>query len=86
MRDGWCERTKNLTRVSVMPNNKRYLTYKDKYIIGKSSQESEDFDLLVFARRDIETAINEVMIMRYVHAHSTTAANSYALKFMLSQS
>lgn len=57
LKDGWCERTKNLTSVSVMPNNKRYKTYKDKYIIGKSSQESEDFDLLVFARRDIETAI-----------------------------
>ncbi|KAK8838602.1 hypothetical protein M9Y10_033234 [Tritrichomonas musculus] len=55
--DGWCHDTKNLTKITIDPRNPRYLCLDKKYIIGKSSESSEDYDVLVFAVRDIVEAI-----------------------------
>ena len=55
--DGWCNYTKKLTKITIDPRNPRYLCLDKNYIIGKSSESSEDYDVLVFAVRDIVEAI-----------------------------
>ena len=39
----------------LITNNKRYLSIDDKFIIGKSNIENEDYDVFVFACRDVNT-------------------------------
>ncbi|KAK8871513.1 hypothetical protein M9Y10_007242 [Tritrichomonas musculus] len=56
MQKGWCGYSWNLTKINVMPNNPRYKLYENKYIIGKTSIEQENFDILVFSVRDIKVA------------------------------
>lgn len=56
LEEGWCSSTQSLTNISVMKNNPRYLNYDGKYIIGKSSIEHENFDVLIFCNRDVKTA------------------------------
>lgn len=58
LKDGWCHSTPNLIDVELSPNNKsyKYLDKDRKMIIGKSNKNSEDFDILVFACRDITQA------------------------------
>ena len=54
LEDGWCESTNCLINITVSPNNPRYSVYEDKFIIGKSSSESENYDVLVFCVRNVE--------------------------------
>lgn len=54
LNDGWCNNTLNLNNVSVVENHPRFSLYDDKYIIGKSTLDADDFDVLEFAARDIE--------------------------------
>ena len=42
--------------VTVMPNNKMFINYEDKFIIGKSCIESDIFDVLIFCRFNVEYA------------------------------
>ena len=51
----WCSGITNLKRIKIMPNNKRYSSYKDKFILEKSSLNKETYDILVFSIRDVET-------------------------------
>ena len=57
LKKGWCNGTSQLKKINIMPNNKRYSIYNDKFIIGKSSIEKDDFDVLVFASRDIKKVV-----------------------------
>ncbi|KAK8857664.1 hypothetical protein M9Y10_016071 [Tritrichomonas musculus] len=41
--EGWCSILPKLTKIN-MQNNKNYTLYQDKFILGKSSLEKEDFD------------------------------------------
>ena len=56
LRDLWCNVTESLTYVDVDPNNPRYAVYGEnhKMIIGKSSIENDEYDVLNFCARDIE--------------------------------
>ncbi|KAK8899104.1 hypothetical protein M9Y10_001405 [Tritrichomonas musculus] len=54
LKEGWCIGMDTLTQISVDKNNPKYSTYDSKFIIGKSSIDQENYDLLVFARRDIK--------------------------------
>lgn len=51
---GWLYGALNLIKVSVMPNNKHFKNYDDNLVIGKSDSKSDNFDVLIFARRDIK--------------------------------
>lgn len=53
---GWCECSASLVHVDVSPDNPYYKLYEEKYIIGKSSNDSENYDVLVFVPRDIVIA------------------------------
>lgn len=56
LNEGWCSSTQSLTCINVMENNPRYLKYDDKFIIGKTSIEQDNYDVLVFCNRDVEIA------------------------------
>ncbi|KAK8895331.1 hypothetical protein M9Y10_023791 [Tritrichomonas musculus] len=56
LNDSWCNETPNLTKIIISPNNKNFVYYEDKFLLGKSDQKSDVFDILCFARRDIEYA------------------------------
>lgn len=59
LEEEWCACTNHLCHISVQPNNNRYKIYeKDrKILIGKSDIKSDNFDILVFACRDIKNVI-----------------------------
>ena len=54
LKKGWCNRTLMLTQIQIEPNNQRYSILNDEFIIGKSKNENENFDILVFSVRDIK--------------------------------
>ena len=56
LNDSWCNETPNLTEIRISPNNKNFIYYEDKFLLGKSDLKSDVFDILCFARRDIEYA------------------------------
>ena len=54
MKEGWRGGTKNLTRIIISPSNGQFIFKKDKYLIGKSNKNNDEFDKLLFVRRDIK--------------------------------
>lgn len=56
LEDGWCSCTKSLIHVYLSSNNKnyKYLDIEGKIIVGKSNQKCDEFDVLIFASRDVE--------------------------------
>ena len=50
--EGWCSNTPNLNRIVILPNNKNFMCVDSKMIIEKKAQHN-DYDILVFVRRDI---------------------------------
>lgn len=73
LQEGWCEQTSDLKRVTIMPNNKYYKKFEDKIIIGKSNIQNEEYDILVFAERDIKAVTIPPFIKRIA---SSAFANS----------
>lgn len=58
LKDGWCNGIGKLTNISISPNtNGNIQYYDDKCIIGKSANNGHEYDILLFARRDIEKAV-----------------------------
>lgn len=61
LRDGWCGCTPHLNNIKIFNNNnnkeENIIYYDNKFILGKSDQKSDNFDILHFARRDIEKAV-----------------------------
>lgn len=55
--DTWCHNAECLKSIKLMPNNKNYSLYENKFIIGKSSPEKANFDALVTAFHDITTVV-----------------------------
>ena len=49
----WCSNTLNLNKFNVMPNNEHYSNIDNDFIVGKSDLNSNIYDILVFARRNI---------------------------------
>lgn len=60
--DGWCSETPKLTNIKISPENPNYKLIEDKIIIGRDDPESEQYDLLIFASRDIE----DITIPNYI--------------------
>lgn len=58
LEDGWCNYTPKLDVIIVERNNPNFISYDNgNYILGKSSPEKENYDVLIFAIRCIEIAI-----------------------------
>lgn len=52
--EGWCKNASNLKYFFINPNNRYLANYQNDFILGKSNPESDVFDIIIFARRDIE--------------------------------
>lgn len=57
LKDEWCCEIKYLINISVSKQNKNFIFYDDKFLLGKTDSKSDKYDILLFARRDIECAI-----------------------------
>lgn len=53
----WCMSTLNLNKVIISPNNKNFKFYDDKFIIGKSDISTDDFDVIIFAPRNVTNVV-----------------------------
>ena len=53
LEEGWCSATPKLTAIEVDEKNPRYSYIENQFLVGKSDLENEEYDVLVFARRDI---------------------------------
>ena len=51
----WCNFTKHSANISVSPNNPYYKGYDNKFILKKSSVESDNYDFLFICSRNLET-------------------------------
>lgn len=50
LEEGWCNNTSKLTEIIIDHNNHNFIFYDNKYIIGKTNQENENYDHLLFSR------------------------------------
>lgn len=57
LNEGWCSGVCNLNIININPNNERYSFFDEKFIIGKSSIEQENYDVLIFCIRNIKKVI-----------------------------
>lgn len=56
LKNDWCYHAIALNNIIVMPNNCHFSYFDNKFLLGKSDQNSDVYDTLHFARRDIEEA------------------------------
>lgn len=64
LKEGWCNGTSELVQFSISQNNKTLGCIGNDFIVGKSKRNLNDYDLLYFARRDIEYAVIPSTIKR----------------------
>ena len=57
LQEGWCSYLEKLIKINIFQSNKNYTLYQDKFILGKSSQEKENFNVLLFSFRNVEKVI-----------------------------
>lgn len=53
---GWCDDMDYLVKFNVSKNNKCYSNFQNDFILGKTNQNNQVFDVLSVARRDIKIA------------------------------
>ena len=54
LKERWCYRTDNLKKIIISPSNDQFKFEDDRYLISKSDSNNDEFDTLLFVRRDIE--------------------------------
>ena len=54
---GWCCYIRELTDIEVSPKNKNFTYYNNQFLLGKSDDSKDIFDILHYARFDIKEAI-----------------------------
>lgn len=54
LQDGWCCGTSKLYNIKIIPNNNKYLMVDNKMILGKSDPSCEEYNNLVFAKRNLQ--------------------------------
>ena len=62
----WLHHSKGLSDFEVSPKNQRFKYIEGNFLLGKSEEDSDEFDSLIYARYDIEDAIipQEVKIIK----------------------
>lgn len=64
LKKGWCRWAYNITKVRVNPENQRFKSFDDKFILKKSSIGQAEYDSLIFCVRDIEAFTVQTFIKR----------------------
>ena len=54
LKEGWCTGANKLTKIIISPIQGQFTFKEDKYLLGKSEISKEEFDNLLFVRRDIK--------------------------------
>lgn len=70
--NGWCMETPKLTKIRITPASSRYSYLNNKFLLAKSSPESDSYDVLLFARRDV----SEVVIPSFIRKIGSFAFNN----------
>ena len=64
-KEGWCYNTPNLTDIKIIKNEtENVILIDDRIVIGKSDPYTDEYDVLLFAARDIETVVIPSFIKR----------------------
>lgn len=56
LKEGWCNEINELKMISVSSKNSHFSCFDEKFLTGKSNQNSEIYDVLIFSCRDVEFA------------------------------
>ena len=54
LKEGWCHWTKKLTKIIISPMNNQFIFKDNKLLLGKTCPDNDEFDVILFAARDIE--------------------------------
>lgn len=81
LQDGWCYNAYKLTSVIVHDNNPRYTMYENKFILGKSSIENEDYDSLVFCFHDIQNNVKLPNFVKIIEPNAFQYCKLQSLEF-----
>ncbi|KAK8834969.1 hypothetical protein M9Y10_018671 [Tritrichomonas musculus] len=49
LKEGWCYNANKLKKIKISQSNDRFIMKEDKYLLGKSDQNKDEFDVLLFA-------------------------------------
>lgn len=52
--EGWSIGLFNLTKINIPQKSRRFIWVEDSFLLGKSDVKIDDFDVLIFARKNIE--------------------------------
>lgn len=76
-KDGWCRESDKLQRLILAPDNPyfKYADEEENVIIGKSDNNNEQFDVIVFANRNIENVIIPSYI-KYIKSYAFYCCSS----------
>ena len=70
--DGWFSCLYDLREIEVSPKNSHFILYNKDFLLGKSSESSDKFDVLLFARPDIEEAVIPPQVTRIKRSYFFT--------------
>ncbi|KAK8842425.1 hypothetical protein M9Y10_026008 [Tritrichomonas musculus] len=54
LEEGFCRGTPNLKHIKMMPNHQEMMYVDNKTLVGKSESSSDEYDVLLFVRRDVK--------------------------------
>ena len=54
LKERWCNNTSKLSEILVSKSNNKFKYIDDKYLVGKTDINSDEFDNLLFVRRDAD--------------------------------
>ena len=54
LKDKWCSYTEKLIRITISPMNSQFMIKDDKYLVGKTDSNKDEFDILLFGFRCIK--------------------------------
>ena len=54
LKEEWCSDIRVLNKIIISPKNGQFMMKEEKYLIGKSDPNKDEFDKLLFGSRDID--------------------------------
>lgn len=54
---GWCSYLHDLNEIEISPNNHHFIFYNNEFLLGKSDDKTDKFDVLYYAQFDIKEAM-----------------------------
>ncbi|KAK8841497.1 hypothetical protein M9Y10_027116 [Tritrichomonas musculus] len=64
LKNDWCRYLYDLTEIEESPKNSHFILYNKDFLLGKSSESSDKFDVLHFACSDIKEAVIPPQVTR----------------------